>query len=252
MNRLEGKIALITGGANGIGKGVAKRFVAEGAAVALIDIEGEALEEAAGELRSSGGRVHTIVLDCTMRDAPEEALAQTEAELGPVDILVNNVGQGARERKATFLESKEEVWRFVIELNLMTTMRFTQPIARRMVERGSGGRIINMASESAVIAPVMSHDYAAAKAGIIGFTRSIARELAPHAITANAILPGPIRTRGLERSAGDEAKKAVASILLPFLGEPHDIAAVAAMLASEDGRYMTGQSLMPNGGRWFI
>jgi NAD(P)-dependent dehydrogenase (short-subunit alcohol dehydrogenase family) len=250
--RLEGHVALITGGANGIGRGVAIRMVEEGGAVALVDREVDALAEAADELRALGGKVVTIAMDCTAPEAPIGALDQAEEALGPVDILVNNVGQGARERKATFLDSKEEVWRFVIELNLMTTMRFTQPLARRMVERAKGGRIINMASESAVIAPVMSHDYAAAKAGIIGFTRAIARELAPHAITVNAILPGPIRTRGLERSAGDEAKKAVASILLPFLGEPSDIAAVAAMLASEDGRYITGQSIMPNGGRWFL
>ena len=252
MNRLEGRVALITGGANGIGKGVAQRMVEEGAAVALVDLEPDALAETEAELGAIGGRVASIAMDCTAADAPVEALDRAEQALGPVDILVNNVGQGARERKATFLESREEVWRFVIELNLMTTMRFTQPAARRMVERQAGGRIINMASESAVIAPVMSHDYAAAKAGIIAFTRAIARELAPHAITANAILPGPIRTRGLDRSAGDEAKKAIASILLPFLGEPADIGAVAAMLASEDGRYLTGQSIMPNGGRWFI
>lgn len=252
MNRLEDKVALITGGANGIGKGIARRFVEEGAAVALVDLEPDALDETATELRAIGGRVATIAMDCTAADAPVAAFDQAEAQLGPVDILVNNVGQGARERKASFLDSREEVWRFVIELNLMTTMRFSQPAARRMVARGKGGRIINMSSESAVIAPVMSHDYGAAKAGIIGFTRAIARELAPHAITANSILPGPIRTRAFDRSAGDEAKKAIASILLPFLGEPSDIGAVAAMLASEDGRYLTGQSIMPNGGRWFI
>jgi NAD(P)-dependent dehydrogenase (short-subunit alcohol dehydrogenase family) len=252
MDRLSGKIALITGAANGIGRGVALRLAAEGADLALVDIEAGPLAEVRQQISALGRRAIGIELDCVADGAPDEALRQAEAQLGPVDILINNVGQGARERKATYLESKEEVWRFVIELNLMTTMRFTQPFARAMVDRKAGGRIINMASESAVIAPVMSHDYAAAKAGIIGFTRSIARELAPHAITSNAILPGPIRTRGLERSAGDEAKKAIASILLPFLGEPEDIGAIAAMLASEDGRYMTGQSLLANGGRWFL
>lgn len=252
MRRLEGRTALITGGANGIGKGCALRFAQEGAAIAIVDFEPGPLGETIAEIEALGVRAHGIAADCTAAGAPTDVLAEVDDRLGPVDILINNVGQGARERKATFLESKEQVWRFVIELNLMTTMRFAQPVARAMVARGVGGRIINMASESAVIAPVMSHDYAAAKAGIIGFTRTIARELAPHAITANAILPGPIRTRGLERSAGGEAKKAVESILLPFLGEPEDIGAVAAMLASEDGRYITGQSIMANGGRWFL
>lgn len=252
MRRLEGKVALITGGANGVGKGCAVRFAREGAAIGIVDLEPEPLAETIAEIEALGVRAHGIAADCTAPDTPTAAVAEIEAKLGPIDILLNNVGQGARERKANFLDSKEEVWRFVIELNLMTTMRFSQPVARAMVARGNGGRIINISSESAVIAPVMSHDYAAAKAGIIGFTRTIARELAPHAITANAVLPGPIRTRGLERSAGDEAKKAVASILLPFLGEPEDIGAVAAMLASDDGRYITGQSILANGGRWFL
>lgn len=251
MRRLDGKIAMITGGANGIGRGCALRFAQEGAYVALIDLEADALADVASEINACGGRAFTEAGDCTDKETITGFVERARQRFGPIDILVNNVGQGARERKATFLESKEEVWRFVIELNLFTTMRFCKLVAPEMVARKSG-RIINISSESAVIAPVMSHDYAAAKAAIIAFTRSIAREFAPHAVTVNAICPGPIKTRGLERSAGGEAKKAVASILLPFLGEITDIGAAAAFLASEDGRYMTGQSLLINGGRWFL
>jgi acetoacetyl-CoA reductase/3-oxoacyl-[acyl-carrier protein] reductase len=251
MKRLAGKIAVVTGGANGIGLGCALRFVQEGADVALIDLEGGALAEAAGSLMPHGTRVLTETADCTDLAAITRFVGRVGEELGPIDILVNNVGQGARERKATFLDSDEAVWRFIIELNLFTTMRFSKLVGAGMVAR-KRGRIINISSESAVIAPVMSHDYAAAKAAIIGFTRSIAREFAPAGVTVNAICPGPILTRGLDRSAGDEAKKAMASILLPFVGETHDIGAAAAFLASEDGRYMTGQSLLVNGGRWFL
>jgi acetoacetyl-CoA reductase/3-oxoacyl-[acyl-carrier protein] reductase len=251
MKRLDGKIAVVTGGANGIGLGCALRFAQEGADVALIDLEADSLAEATATLTAHGTRVLTEAADCTDKAAITAFIQRVERELGPVDVLVNNVGQGARERKSTFLESDEAVWRFVVELNLFTTMRFSQLVGASMVARGRG-RIINIASESAVIAPVMSHDYAAAKAAIIGFTRSIAREFAPHNVTVNAVLPGPIRTRGIERSAGDEAKKALASILLPFVGETHDIGAIAALLASEDGRYITGQSILVNGGRWFL
>jgi acetoacetyl-CoA reductase/3-oxoacyl-[acyl-carrier protein] reductase len=251
MKRLQGRVAVITGGANGIGKGCAIRFAEEGADVALIDLEPDALDLTREELAPFGGRVFTTAADCTDPAAAGGFIAEVERDFGAIDILVNNVGQGARERKTTFLKSREEVWRFVVELNLFTTMRFSHLAAPLMVGRGRG-RIINMSSESAVIGPVGSHDYAAAKAAIIGFTRSVARELAPHAVTVNAILPGPIRTRGIERSAGEEAKKAVASILLPFLGEPHDIGAVAAFLASDDGRYITGQSIIANGGRWWL
>jgi acetoacetyl-CoA reductase/3-oxoacyl-[acyl-carrier protein] reductase len=251
MKRLEGKLAVITGGANGIGKGCALRFAAEGASIALIDREADALTATRAELESLGVRVLTVEADCTDISQITDFVNRTIAMFGPIDILVNNVGQGARERKATFLESNEDVWRFVIEINLFTTMRFTKLIAPAMVARGHG-RIINMASESALIGPVGSHDYAAAKAGIIGFTRSISREFAPHGVTVNAVCPGPIMTRALALSAGDEAKKAMASIPVGFVGEPEDVAATVTMLASAEGRFITGQTLLINGGRWFV
>lgn len=251
MKRLDNRIALVTGGANGIGKGCAMRFAQEGAAVALVDLENDALQQTAAEITASGGRALAVQADCTNLDAIKAAVERTERELGPIDILVNNVGQGARERKSSFLESSEEVWRFVIEINLFTTMRFTRLIAPGMVAR-KYGRIVNMSSESALIGPVGSHDYSAAKAGIIGFTRAVARELAPHGVTVNALCPGPVKTRALERSAGEEAKKAMASIPVGFVGEVEDIAAMAALMASDEGRFMTGQTVVVNGGRWWV
>ncbi len=251
MKRLEGRTAVVTGGANGIGKGCALRFAAEGAAIAIIDREAEALAETRAELEALGAQVLTVEADCTDLAQISAFVKQTEAELGPIDILLNNVGQGARERKATFLESNEDVWRFVIEINLFTTMRFTRLIAPGMVARGHG-RIINMASESALIGPVGSHDYAAAKAGIIGFSRSISREFAPNGVTVNAVCPGPIMTRALAQSAGEEAKKAMASIPVGFVGEAEDVGAMVALLASAEGRFITGQTILVNGGRWFV
>ncbi len=249
--RLRDRVAVITGGANGIGLGCALRFAEEGARVAIIDLEQDTLNEARAAFDAFEHKPLLVAGDCTKNDDVEAFIARAASELGPIDVLVNNVGQGARERKATFLESKEEVWRFVVEINLFTTMRFSRLVAPGMVERG-WGRIINMASESAVIGPIGSHDYGAAKMGIIGFTRAVARELAPHGVTVNALCPGPIRTRALERSAGEEAKKAIASIPTGALGEPEDIAAMAALLASDEGRYITGQSILINGGRWWL
>ena len=249
MNRLEGKVALITGGANGIGKGVAQRIVEEGGAVALVDFEPDALAETAAEMRAIGGRVATIAMDCTSADAPVAAFDQAEAELGPVDILVNNVGQGARERKATFLESSEDVWRFVIELNLMTTMRFSQPAAPHGRAR-QGNHIINMSSGIGGDCAGDDHDYGAAKAGIIGFTgRSRGWRARDHRRFDSAGANPHPRPRPERRRS--EAK-GVASILLPFLGEPADIGARRGDAGEQDGRYLTGQSIMPNGGRWFI
>lgn len=251
MQRLEGRVTVITGGGNGIGKSCAIRMAQEGARIALIDLEADALEHAKAEIETSGGQVLTVSADCLDRAAIERFVQQVEDELGGIDILVNNVGQGARERKTTFLESEEDVWRFVIEINLFTTMRFSRMIAPAMVRRGHG-RIINMSSESALIGPVGSHDYSAAKAGILGFTRAVARELAPHGITVNAVCPGPIMTRALEQSAGDEARKAMASIPVGFVGATEDIAGMVAYLASDEGRFVTGQTLIVNGGRWWL
>lgn len=251
MKRLEGRVAMITGGANGIGRGCALRMAAEGAALAIIDLEPAPLAALQAELEAVGAKIFTRAADCTDAVQVHTFVAAAEAALGPADILVNNVGQGARERKTSFLESDEDVWRFVVEINLFTTMRFTRAVAPGMAARGHG-RVINMSSESAVIGPVGSHDYSAAKAGIIGFTRAVARELAPQGVTVNAVCPGPVRTRALERSAGEEARKAVASIPVGFLGEPEDIAGMVALLASDEGRYITGQTIIVNGGRWWL
>jgi NAD(P)-dependent dehydrogenase (short-subunit alcohol dehydrogenase family) len=251
MQRLEGRIAIVTGGANGIGKGCALRLASEGATVAIVDREADALTATAAEISAAGGRVMTVAADCLDLAQITDFVARVEAELGPPDILLNNVGQGARERKATFLESSEEVWRFVVEINLFTTMRFTKLVAPGMVARGYG-RVVNIASESALIGPVGSHDYSAAKAGIIGFSRAVAREFAPHGVTVNVICPGPVMTRALAQSAGDEAKKAMADIPVGFVGEAEDVSAMAALLASGEGRFITGQTIVVNGGRWFV
>ncbi len=136
MNRLEGRIAVITGGANGIGKGCALRFAQEGATLAIIDREQDALAETRAELEAAGARVLAVQADCTDLAQITDFVRRSETDLGPIDILLNNVGQGARERKATFLESNEEVWRFVVEINLFTTMRFTRLVAPAMVARG--------------------------------------------------------------------------------------------------------------------
>jgi acetoacetyl-CoA reductase/3-oxoacyl-[acyl-carrier protein] reductase len=251
MKRLAGKIAVVTGGANGIGKGCALRLAEEGATVAIIDREADALAETRAEIEAAGGKALTVAADCLDLQQITDFVRSATTELGPIDVLINNVGQGARERKTTFLESTEEVWRFVVEINLFTTMRFTKLVAPGMIARGYG-RIVNIASESAVIGPVGSHDYSAAKAGIIGFSRAVSREFAPHGVTVNVLCPGPVMTRALSQSAGEEAKKAMASIPVGFVGEAEDIAAMAALLASDEGRFITGQTILVNGGRWFV
>jgi acetoacetyl-CoA reductase/3-oxoacyl-[acyl-carrier protein] reductase len=241
----------VTGGANGIGRGCALRFASEGATLAVIDREADALEALAAEVEGAGGTILTRAADCTDADAARAFVEEVEGQFGAIDVLVNNVGQGARERKSTFLDSTEDVWRFVLELNLITTMRFSRLVAPGMVARRHG-RIINMASEAFLTGPVGSHDYAAAKGGIVGFTRSVARELAPHGVTVNALLPGPIMTRALATSTDPVVHETMAQVPVGFIGEPEDIAAMATLIASDEGRFITGQSIVVNGGRWWL
>ncbi|MBO9499074.1 MAG: SDR family oxidoreductase [Novosphingobium sp.] len=251
MRRLEGRVALVTGGANGIGRGCALRFAEEGASLAVIDREEDTLADLAREAEALGATIFTRAADCTDPEAARGFVADVEARFGRIDVLLNNVGQGARERKSKFLESEEEVWRFVMELNFFTTMRFSRLVAPGMVERGHG-RILNMASEAFLTGPVGSHDYAAAKGAIVGFTRSVAREVAPRGVTVNAILPGPIMTRALSTSTDPVVHETMAQVPVGFVGEPSDIAATAAMLASDEGRFITGQCMVVNGGRWWL
>ena len=253
--RFEGRTAIVTGGAQGIGRGCALRLASEGAKVAVIDLDQTAVTEAHGALEGLGAQVYVRVGDCCDRDVARAFVSEAEAALGPTDILINNVGQSAREKQGPFLTSEESTWRFVLEVNLFTTMRFSRLVAPGMSAR-KYGRIINMSSESAFVGGAGSHDYAAAKMAIIGFTRALARQLAEDNITVNAICPGVTRTRAIENAlaAGhrDVVAQATAEVLLDRIGEPEDIAAMTALLASEEGRFITGQSILVNGGRWMI
>ena len=245
-NRFSGKVVAVTGAANGIGAAAARRFLAEGARVSVIDREADALARnvpcaAAGSLVSVAG-------DCTDAATLNEFHDRTVEALGPVDILFNNVGQSGRERASLFHQSEEEVWRFVLEVCLMTTMRMCRLVAPTMRERG--GRIINMSSDAAFAGDERLADYAAAKMGIVGFTRALARELAPFSVTVNAVAPGAIRTRAHDRLSADVIDRIKTATPAGFVGEPEDVASVVAFLASNDARYVTGQTLLVDGGRW--
>ena len=244
-------VALVTGAANGIGRASALALAAAGADVGLIDIEGGPLDEVAREIRALGRRAETRVVDCTNAALMADAVSAIVGALGPVEVLFNNVGQSARAKASMFLESEEETWRFVIEVSLLTTMRTSRLVAPAMVERGRG-RIVNMSTESAFYGDVGLVDYAAAKMGVVGFTRSLARELAPHGVRVNAVCPGAIRTRAHDRLPPEVIDKVRNSVPMGFVAEPADVANVVVFLASDAARYVTGQSLLIDGGRWMI
>ncbi|WP_084582358.1 SDR family NAD(P)-dependent oxidoreductase [Sphingomonas azotifigens] len=249
MSASAGKIAVVTGAAQGIGRAIALRLAADGADIALLDLDGPAVRSVAQEIETLGRRALPLETDMLDRAAIAGAFATIASTLGPADILVNNVGQSARERAAPFWEARAETADFLLRICLHTAMDASREAVPAMRSRNTG-RIINISSDSAFVGSKSSAAYAAAKAGLIGFTRSLSRELAGNRITVNAIAPGYIRTRAMELLPAAFVHKAIEETPLGMLGEPSDIAHAVAFFASDAARYVTGQTLIVNGGRW--
>lgn len=242
---LEGKIAVVTGASRGIGKAIALRLAGEHALV-VINYNGskERAEAVKEEIEQAGGKAE--ILQCNVADFSEceTFIKEVIARFGRIDILVNNAGIT---RDSLLMRMSEEDYDAVLNTNLKGTFNCIRFVSRQMMKQRSG-RIINMASVSGVLGNAGQANYSASKAGVIGLTKSAARELASRGITVNAIAPGFINTEMTEVLSDKVKEGAAAQIPLGMFGEPEDIAAVAAFLASEDARYITGQVLNVDGG----
>ena len=245
--RLAGKIALVTGSAQGIGRAIVTRLADEGAAVAIADIQTEAAERTAADLRALGAKAIAVKLDVTKFDDAEAAAARVERELGPIDILVNNAGWDKLE---PFIESMPETWDKIIDINYRGTLNCCRAIAPRMKARGSG-KIVSISSDAGRVGSTGEAVYAGCKAAIIGFSKTLARELARYQINVNVVCPGPTDTALLrDAMAGREGVLESMARGIPFrrLGKPEDLAGAVAFFASADSDYATGQVLSISGG----
>ena len=248
---LDGKVAIVTGGANGIGRACVERFAREGAKLVIADID-EAGEAMAEDLRKGGGEARFIYCDVGERLDVRNLVAGTLEAYGGVDILVNNAGILVG---ASFLDIEEEDFDRVLRTNLKGAFLVGQAVARQMVAQIEEGRapgaIVNMSSINAVFAIAEQVPYSISKGGINQLTKVMALALAPHGIRVNAVGPGSIMTRMLEAVAKDvEAKRKVLSRTpMGRVGEPAEIAAIVTFLASDEASYMTGQTVYADGGR---
>lgn len=241
--RLPGKIALVTGAARGIGRGIAEKLAQEGADVALVDLREDLLTDTAAAIRAAGRRILAVGADVGNRADADRAVATTISQLGRLDILVNCAGIN---RDAILHRMTDEQWDEVLRVDLTAVFYLTRAAATHMRERGSG-RIINISSASWQ-GNVGQANYAAAKAGVIGLTKTAARELAPKGVTANAICPGFIDTE-MTRGVPPEAWERISSrIPMGRVGRPEDVANVAAFLASDEAGYVTGEVINVGGG----
>lgn len=243
--KLEGKVALITGGGKGIGKAIAAELAAEGAAV-VINYHGSVkkAEETVAEIEAAGGKAEAVQCDVAEFNACKEMIDQIIQKYGRLDILVNNAGIT---RDGLLMKMSEEDFDSVIQTNLKGAFNCTRHVARQMIKQ-KGGRIISISSVSGVLGNAGQANYSASKAGIIGLTKAAARELASRGITVNAIAPGFIVT-DMTKVLSDSIKASVTeTIPMKRFGETKDIARTALFLASEDAKYITGQVICVDGG----
>lgn len=242
---LDGRYALVTGASRGIGRAIALRLAAEGAAVALNFAGNVAAAEAVRkEIESAGGKAILVPADVADETAATEMVEKTAEAFGAIDILVNNAGIT---RDGLLLRMKEEDWDAVLNTNLKGVFHCSKAATKFMMKKRYG-RIVNLASVVGLVGNSCQANYAAAKAGVIGFTKALAKELAGRGITANAIAPGFIRSDMTDVLPDKVKETMLAGIPLGRAGEPEDVAKAALFLASDQAAYITGQVLTVDGG----
>ena len=241
MFTLTGKTALVTGATGGIGSTIAKILHAQGAVVGINDLNIEALDKLAAEMKD---RCHVFPGNLTAEGAADALVDSAEEKMGKIDILVNNAGLT---RDGLFMRMKDEDWQLVQDINLTAPFRLIRSAIRSMMKRRNG-RVINIASVVGITGNPGQANYCASKAGLIGMTKSMAAEVAGRGITLNCIAPGSIATAMTAALTDEQRNKINATIPMGIMGTPEDIANAVVFLASDEAKYITGQTLHVNGG----
>jgi acetoin reductase-like protein len=256
---LDGQVAIVTGGGRGIGRAIALRLAREGCLVAVADLDGGTAAQVADEVREQGGQALPLQVDVTRKEEVQQMVSQTGDQLGDLRILVNNAGIGAI---APLLETDEETWDALMNVNAKSVLLCSQAAALQMIEQGGGGRIINNASGAGKIAPGKNMPlgaYAASKHAVVALTKQMGLELSDHGILVNCVCAGIVdtpmwdlidRETAARQGApvGSIKAQAVAGVPLGRIQQPEDVANLVAFLASADAAYMTGQTYNVSGG----
>jgi 2-hydroxycyclohexanecarboxyl-CoA dehydrogenase len=249
-NLMSNRVAFVTGGAQGIGKGIATTLAEAGFKVAVADLNRPAAEQTAKEIGAAGGAALAVEIDVTRTDSVELAVRAVEAELGPIGVVVNNAGW---DDFMPFVQTTEEFWDKILEINFKGALRVLRAVVPGMMERGFG-RVINIGSDAGRVGSSLEAVYSGAKGGVIAFTKTLAREVAAKGVTANTVCPGPTDTPALRRFAegSGDAEKVIAgmtrAVPMRRLGTPEDIGSAVAFLASDGAGFVTGQTLSVSGG----
>jgi 2-hydroxycyclohexanecarboxyl-CoA dehydrogenase len=245
---MNGRVAIVTGAARGIGEAIADALGSRGVDVGVFDLDAAQAQDAASRLaKRHGVRAVGLCVDVASRDAVEKGAIEVVAALGPVDILVNNAGIDKIE---PFLQSSEETWERILAVNLKGLFNCCHVIVAGMVQRGHG-KVVNIGSDAGKVGSSGEAVYSASKGGVIAFTKTLAREVARHGINVNCVCPGPTDTALLDQVAQASPKlydSLAKAIPLRRLGQPADIAAAVAFLASDEASFITGQALSVSGG----
>lgn len=244
-NRLENRVAVVTGAASGIGRAIARELASLGVSVAIADINVDAGKRAAQEIVELGGRAAAFTVDVTQEESIHLLQQEIASGLGNADIIVNGAGWN---RGMPFLTNESDFIRTVTQLNLLGPIFMCQTFLRPLVESGQPGNVVNISSDAGRVGSMGETVYAAAKGGVIAFTKSLAREMARHHISVNCVSPGPTDTPLFYAQPEKIQEALIRAIPFRRLGKPEDVANAVAFLVSENSSYVTGQVLSVNGG----